>query len=69
MGSVVDQRVEGKILNFEGKAEAPKGPRRGAYLGLVTKTKKSLDAMSGNLSYHLDWLKRFKPDVYEEMMK
>jgi hypothetical protein len=58
---------EAKIKDFEAKAAAANGPRRGAYQGHVTKTKKSLDAMSGNLAYHLDWLRRFKPTVYEEV--
>ncbi|MHC4464809.1 MAG: hypothetical protein ACYS30_25775 [Planctomycetota bacterium] len=61
------REYEAKIRDYEAKADASKGPRRGAYRGLVTKTKKGLDAMSGNLAYHLDWLRRFKPDVYEQM--
>ena len=66
-----DRRIikeyENKIKNFEAKAAGASGPGRGAYRGHITKTKKNLDAMSGNLAYHLGWLKKFKPDVYEEI--
>lgn len=58
---------EAKISEFEAKAANATGPRRGAYEGHITKTKRNLDAASGNLAYHLDWLKRFSPEVYKEV--
>lgn len=61
------KEYEEKIKEFEGKAAAAKGSRRGAYKANVTRTRKNLDAMSGNLAYHLQWLKRFKPEVCEEV--
>jgi hypothetical protein len=61
------EQYEKRIKEFEVKAEGVQSPRLGAYRGHITKTKKSLDAMSGNLAYHLYWLKRFKPEVYEQV--
>lgn len=58
---------EARIKIFEAKAATSTGSRRGAYEGHITKAKRSLDAMSGNLAYHLDWLKRFSPEVYKEV--
>ncbi len=58
-------KYEEKIAKFKIKATNSTGSRRGAYEGHVTKTKRNLDGMSGNLAYHLDWLKKYNPDVYE----
>lgn len=58
---------EAKLREFEIKRDGSKGPRRGAYQSQITQKKKALDSMSGNLGYHLDWLRRYKPDVYEEV--
>jgi hypothetical protein len=61
------KEYEDKIASFEAKANESAGPRKGAYLGQITKTKKALDAMSGNLAYHLDWLRRHRPAIYDEV--
>lgn len=63
------RQYEDQIEDFENKAAASTGCRKGAYRGHITKTKRSLDAMSGNLAYHLKWLKRFKPEVYKQVME
>lgn len=56
-----------QIKAFEEKRDSSKGPRRGAYQGQITRKKKVLDAMSGNLAYHLDWLRRYRPEVYKQV--
>jgi hypothetical protein len=60
-------QYEADIKKFEQKRDSSKGRRRGAYQSQITQKKKALDAMSGNLAYHLEWLRRYKPEVYEEI--
>jgi hypothetical protein len=60
---------ETDIKKFEVERDNSEGRRRGAYKSQIKQKKRALDAMSGNLSYHLAWLKKYKPDVYEEVMK
>ena len=60
-------KYEADIKEFKEKRNSSKGPRRGAYQSQITQKKKALDAMSGNLGYHLAWLQRYKPEVYEKV--
>jgi hypothetical protein len=61
-------QYEADIKKFEQKRDASSGRRRGAYQGQITKKRMALVAMSGNLAYHLAWLQRYKPEVYNEVI-
>jgi sugar (pentulose or hexulose) kinase len=63
------KEYEEAIKRFEIERDSSEGRRRGAYKSQITQKKRALDAMSGNLAYHLAWLKKYKPEVYEEVMK
>ncbi len=58
---------DAKALKFKAKALAAPTKKKGAYISHQRQSEKAASRMVGNLAFQLEWLKRHRPKVYDEV--
>jgi hypothetical protein len=59
---------EAKAATYEAKAETAPVRKRGAYISHQKQSERARDRMAGNLAFQLEWLRRHRPAIYDEVM-
>lgn len=60
---------EDQAAEYEAKANSCRPAARGAYRSNRAQVLKARDAMIGNASFQLEWLRRHRPAIYDEIKK
>lgn len=60
-------RYEAKAAQYQIKSEWCRPTARGAYGSHRTQALKARDAMLGNAAFQLEWLRRHRPAIYDEV--
>jgi cob(I)alamin adenosyltransferase len=60
-------KYEAKAKKHEAKALRCTSQQYGAYRSNAAQARKARDAMDANLEFQLEWLRRHRPDVYNEV--